>query len=171
MSPKPRNSKANAAVSRAIREGRMGLPPACEACGVPYRIIGTKGFASVVWHHWSYEEAHWLDVIPLCRSCHGKIHTGGMDEPRTGRRYPKRAAYAWSSFRNAVWAVGSSIRRGHNGAPFMRRADREAALRWLDGHGTNWRTVSHKSFCRLTWKIPRDQRSASCNTPQETQTP
>lgn len=26
------------------------------------------------YHHWSYEESHWLDVIPLCRECHGKEH-------------------------------------------------------------------------------------------------
>lgn len=27
------------------------------------------------YHHWSYETEHWLDVVPLCRSCHRLIHT------------------------------------------------------------------------------------------------
>lgn len=26
------------------------------------------------YHHWSYEPEHRLNVIPLCKSCHGKVH-------------------------------------------------------------------------------------------------
>lgn len=28
------------------------------------------------YHHWSYEKEHWLSVIPLCKSCHSRLHGG-----------------------------------------------------------------------------------------------
>lgn len=27
------------------------------------------------YHHWSYEEVHRIDVVPVCERCHGLIHT------------------------------------------------------------------------------------------------
>lgn len=58
--------RAHYAVNRAIANGK--LLPACECacahCGVQAETL----------HHWSYEREHWLDVIPLCRACHGKEH-------------------------------------------------------------------------------------------------
>jgi hypothetical protein len=48
----------------AIRDGRLCVPEECESCGSsgPARIEAH--------HHQGYDEAHWLDVIWLCHSCH-----------------------------------------------------------------------------------------------------
>jgi len=58
--------KAQYAVSNALRDGRLFRPPICEHCGTSEKKI--QG------HHWSYLPEHWLDVIWLCTSCHGKEH-------------------------------------------------------------------------------------------------
>lgn len=63
-------------------------PPACDICGAAgFRRAGNErgaGQWSVVYHHHSYEPKFWLDVVPVCRSCHMKIHHGQIPEPRTG---------------------------------------------------------------------------------------
>lgn len=55
------------AVNRAVLRGEM--PPVaslqCQSCGNP----------AEEYHHHSYEQQHWLDVTPLCRSCHRLLHT------------------------------------------------------------------------------------------------
>jgi len=33
---------------------------------------------AIHYHHESYEEQHWLDVVPLCGSCHAKRHSNGV---------------------------------------------------------------------------------------------
>lgn len=58
--------KAQYAVSNALRDGKLFKPDICEQCGTSEKKI--QG------HHWSYEPEHWLDVIWLCTSCHGKEH-------------------------------------------------------------------------------------------------
>lgn len=58
--------KAQIAVSNAKRDGRLVKPGSCEHCGTSEKKIQA--------HHWSYEPEHWLDVIWLCTSCHGKEH-------------------------------------------------------------------------------------------------
>jgi len=58
--------KAQYAVSNALRDGKLFKPDICEHCGTSEKKI--QG------HHWSYESEHWLDVIWLCTSCHGKEH-------------------------------------------------------------------------------------------------
>lgn len=70
----PERYHSRTAVAYAIRCG--GMPPVherhcamCEAQANDY-------------HHWSYDSNHWLDVIPLCRQCHNKLHRMGKD-----RRY------------------------------------------------------------------------------------
>lgn len=58
--------KAHVAVKLAIYAGK--LAPAsertCDRCGAP----------AAMYHHHSYEEQYRLDVVPLCRICHGKEH-------------------------------------------------------------------------------------------------
>jgi hypothetical protein len=59
--------KINEALRTAIRHGT--LPPIkkryCIVCGVR---------ADDYHHHLGYDEKHWLDVVPVCRPCHQKIH-------------------------------------------------------------------------------------------------
>ena len=58
--------KAQSAVSNAIRDGKLIEPSKCEHCRTTEKKL--QG------HHWSYDPKHWLDVIWLCTSCHGKEH-------------------------------------------------------------------------------------------------
>lgn len=58
--------KAQNNVSNAVRDGKLVKPEVCEHCGTSEKKI--QG------HHWSYLPEHWLDVIWLCTSCHGKEH-------------------------------------------------------------------------------------------------
>ena len=62
----PQEFKARRAVRTEIRSGRMAPAAACECvdCGAQAMDL----------HHHSYEPEHWLDVVPLCRSCHQKRH-------------------------------------------------------------------------------------------------
>lgn len=57
---------ANNAIYRAIKRGEIAPPSACECqdCKRPAAVL----------HHHSYERDHWLDVVPLCRPCHGIRH-------------------------------------------------------------------------------------------------
>lgn len=70
--------RARAAVHVAVRKGDLRRPSACEVCDA-------DDSADLQYHHWSYDVAHHLDVIPLCRACHLKVHRGAIPEPRTGR--------------------------------------------------------------------------------------
>lgn len=58
--------RARGTVSQAASEGR--LPPiatlSCVLCGNNAQE----------YHHHSYEREYWLDVIPLCKTCHNKVH-------------------------------------------------------------------------------------------------
>lgn len=65
------------AVGVAIREGRLA-----PAAGQPCR---TCGLAAAVLHHWSYLPADWLDVVPVCHSCHRLIHAGALADPTSGQ--------------------------------------------------------------------------------------
>lgn len=63
----PERRKANAAVNNAIIAGKFPRPTSfkCNQCGQQARI----------YHHWQgYSPEHWFDVVPLCYSCHKKIH-------------------------------------------------------------------------------------------------
>jgi hypothetical protein len=85
-------------VARAIKDGT--LPPAdhCEACGSVGLPMGPRRRhrSWYVWHHWSSLLKHALDVICLCRSCHGKVHAGSIPEPRTGRIYERPTDWKWA---------------------------------------------------------------------------
>jgi len=57
--------KAQSAASNAVRGGKLQKKTLCEHCLLEKKLQK---------HHWSYDEQHWLDVIWLCTSCHGKEH-------------------------------------------------------------------------------------------------
>lgn len=63
--------RARVAVGTAVTRGH--LPPAwtmvCSVC---------QEAQAAHWHHHNgYGKDHWLDVVPVCRDCHGKEHWGG----------------------------------------------------------------------------------------------
>ena len=58
---------AQRAVNEEIRTGRMATATSCEC-------VDCRKTAEVLHHH-SYLEQHWLDVVPLCRSCHFTRHS------------------------------------------------------------------------------------------------
>jgi len=63
----PNNVRAKNAVNNAIRDGRLPRPDTrrCHCCPNPAQQ----------YHHWyGYKPEHWLDVVPVCKKCHSKIH-------------------------------------------------------------------------------------------------
>lgn len=62
----PLKRQAQHALSNAVRDGKVVKLSSCEHCVTSEKKI--QG------HHWSYAVEHWLDVIWLCTSCHGKEH-------------------------------------------------------------------------------------------------
>ena len=62
----PEKRKAQRKVGAAVKSGQLKRPKACSHCNTTEKAIQA--------HHWSYKEEHWLDVIWLCTSCHGKEH-------------------------------------------------------------------------------------------------
>lgn len=66
----PDRIKAKEAVATAISKG---LLPKQEnsTCANPECSKRAEQY-----HHWSYEQAHWLSVIPLCKKCHLQLHAG-----------------------------------------------------------------------------------------------
>ncbi len=58
--------KAREAVNREIREGRLARASefGCSECGKPARE----------YHHLDYSPEKWLDVVPVCPTCHKAIH-------------------------------------------------------------------------------------------------
>lgn len=69
-------SEAQAAVARAVREGRLApaASQSCRCCGEP----------AAKHHHWSYLPEHQLDVAPVCNGCHARIHAGQIPDPTSG---------------------------------------------------------------------------------------
>jgi len=66
------DTRAHRAVSNAVNEGK--LPH------ISTRQCNKCGGQAVDYHHHSYEPECWLDVEPLCRSCHLKLR-GKRAEP------------------------------------------------------------------------------------------
>ena len=62
----PEKIKAKSKVQIAIKRGELAPASACQCndCSKP----------AVDLHHHSYEPKHWLDVVPLCASCHRIRH-------------------------------------------------------------------------------------------------
>src|SRR5262245_35019526 len=63
---------AAAAIHQAIKAAKIPKAAAlkCRCC---------SGQAAEYHHHNGYSEAHWLDVIPLCVTCHRRIELAGWD--------------------------------------------------------------------------------------------
>ena len=62
----PERVKAVKAVNNAIRDGKLPQPDTlpCHYCPK----------LAQQYHHWhGYAPEHWLDVVPVCVKCHGKI--------------------------------------------------------------------------------------------------
>ena len=56
---------AKAAVERSIKSGKLPRPDSLQcSCGKQ---------AKQYHHHNGYDKKYWLDVVPLCVSCHGKV--------------------------------------------------------------------------------------------------
>jgi hypothetical protein len=62
----PEKNKARNSVAGAIKNGKL-LPVIECTCSMCEKQAED-------YHHWTYEQEHWLDVIPLCRQCHNKLH-------------------------------------------------------------------------------------------------
>lgn len=64
-------AKARRKVNYAVRKGNLPSirEQSCDLCGID----------AEVYHHTSYEEADWLDVVPLCMSCHQLVHSPRRD--------------------------------------------------------------------------------------------
>lgn len=62
----PEKERARKAVSTAVRFEKLPRIKtlSCLHCGKQANT----------YHHHSYEPEYWLDVIPLCRKCHTKVH-------------------------------------------------------------------------------------------------
>ena len=88
----------------------------------------------MILHHWSYEREHWLDVIPLCLSCHRKVHIGLLDEPRTGRRYVREEAEDISARRSPFCIMLQAARGQLSVAEASARGRCSArAINWWEG--------------------------------------
>jgi len=64
----PEQTKAGRAVNHAIEAGKMARPDTrlCHSCTKPAQE----------YHHWrGYDPEHYLDVVPVCKKCHKKIHS------------------------------------------------------------------------------------------------
>lgn len=66
----PERRAANTAIMHAVQRGALlaASKHQCTHCGQ----------AAQGYHHWSYLEEHWLDVIPMCNLCHKRLHAGNL---------------------------------------------------------------------------------------------
>ena len=112
---------ARIAVGRAIVDGLLlEHPSACSVCDTT-GVRTEGGRWSIVWHHHSYAIAYHLDVVAVCRKCHGHIHAGHLPEPRTGvyRRLLHGARHDEGAQRALLAPIGATAVQPHR--------DREAA--------------------------------------------
>jgi len=62
----PERRKAKDAVHHAVEAGKLPYPKTLQCSYCPKQ--------AEEYHHPNYKPEHWLDVIPVCRKCHIKIH-------------------------------------------------------------------------------------------------
>lgn len=67
----PERYRAERAVNRAVKKGE--LPPISEC-----RCVLCEKPAHHYHHHYGYDEAHRLDVVPVCASCHKHLERTGV---------------------------------------------------------------------------------------------
>ena len=86
---------AQSAVGSAILRGALVRhPQSCAICAKLGRMVGAvRPHWSIHYHHWSYLPEHWLDVKPLCGSCHQRVHAGTIPDPTSGATW-ERTPYA-----------------------------------------------------------------------------
>ena len=65
-------TRAHHVLNRAVKKNEIKHinEMQCAHCSLPAHA----------YHHWSYLPMHWLDVMPLCRSCHHKVHQGKLSD-------------------------------------------------------------------------------------------
>jgi len=63
---------ARRAVSAAVKAGTIEKPRECQRCGL---VVGRRRLQGH--HHNGYDDAHRLDVIWLCRTCHAVVDKDG----------------------------------------------------------------------------------------------
>lgn len=78
------HGRAHSRISNARKRGAIRDDAPCLACGAEQRTM-RNGRRRVIQHHPDYARPDY--TIPICVSCHGKIHAGAMPEPITGRIY------------------------------------------------------------------------------------
>ena len=69
----PERRRARDAVLVAVRKGEM-IPVTARVCSICQKQAHQ-------YHHPSYDQSQWLVVVPLCRSCHLRIHRGNLTIP------------------------------------------------------------------------------------------
>lgn len=60
------HNAARRSVRSAVAQGKL---PSISSC-----VCADCGAPAAEYHHKSYDQEHWLDVVPLCRSCHVRRH-------------------------------------------------------------------------------------------------
>ncbi|TCC01322.1 HNH endonuclease signature motif containing protein [Kribbella soli] len=91
---------------RALREGLLVRPDACEICGKSTGENGKRLDA----HHPNGYGAHALDVRWLCQSCHSRIHKRGLGTPGLARWSP--LTYAGETLTLTEWAKRTGLATG-----------------------------------------------------------
>lgn len=86
----PAKWRGHVAAGAMRKAGHHACTAPCASCGVE-QGQSASGRPTVVLHHPDYDRPDL--VIPLCRSCHGRVHLGTLPEPVTGRIYPRRSRH------------------------------------------------------------------------------
>lgn len=63
---------ARVRLGHAVRSGKVHKPAECSRCGKAPKPEADGRSALHGHHHKGYDEAHWFDVIWLCRKCHSE---------------------------------------------------------------------------------------------------
>ena len=80
MNDQRQKERARRTLKRAVRDGLVIKPDTCSDCGETFEPKDVDG------HHYAgYDDEHALDVVWLCKRCHGLLHGGALlitDEQR-----------------------------------------------------------------------------------------
>lgn len=89
LDPVLARQRAHEMTGQAVREGLLDTNRPCCACGKEQAM--RAGRRVVILHHPDYSRP--LYVIPLCRSCHSRVHGGSLQDP--GRAPDASRMLAW----------------------------------------------------------------------------
>ena len=150
---------ARNAVSHAVEQKQL-VPAFTLECG---QNCGRPAFD--YHHHLGYEPEHWLDVVPVCRTCHAKIHrkypepepmpvsTMTNEEPEvTGNIYCERFEFEGYVYRNySVDCADCGQETALHGINHRKRTARTAReMGWTRDGNRKW----HCPNCSTTHKSP-----------------